>query len=588
MKSLLKYLKNYKKESFCAPLFKMLEACFDLIVPLVVSAIIDNGIKTNDTSYVLKMGGVLVLLAFVGLAFSITAQYFAAKASAGFGQELRHELFSHIQKLSYTNVDKYGASTFITRMTADANLVQSQVNMALRLLLRSPFIVFGAMVMAFTINVRCALIFVVAIPILFLVVFVIMFLSIPLFKKVQGRLDTVTRLTRENLTGVRVIRAFCREDHAVAEFDESNLALTKLNEFVGKISALLNPATYVLINIATVILIQTAGVQVNLGNMQQGEVVALYNYMAQMIVELIKLASLIITLNKSMACADRVAGILKVDSTMTYPEKTSAPAAAKNDCAVAFDHVTFSYAGTGAPSLSDITFSAKKGSTIGIIGGTGSGKSTLVDLIARFYDASSGTVTLDGQNVQTYSQNELREKIGVVPQKAALFQGTIRENLSWGREDATDEEMWEALTTAQAREIVEKKDGQLDFKLEQNGRNLSGGQRQRLTIARALVKKPEILILDDSASALDFATDAALRKSLHQLGGNTTTFLVSQRAASIRQADLILVLDDGQLAGKGTHQELVSTCETYREIFFSQFPEERIKYEKATGKEVLA
>ena len=385
-----------------------------------------------------------------------------------------------------------------------------------------------------------------------------------------------------------MIRAFCREDHAVAEFDESNLALTKLNEFVGKISALLNPATYVLINIATVILIQTAGVQVNLGNMQQGEVVALYNYMAQMIVELIKLASLIITLNKSMACADRVAGILKVDSTMTYPEKTSAPAAAKNDCAVAFDHVTFSYAGTGAPSLSDITFSAKKGSTIGIIGGTGSGKSTLVDLIARFYDASSGTVTLDGQNVQTYSQNELREKIGVVPQKAALFQGTIRENLSWGREDATDEEMWEALTTAQAREIVEKKDGQLDFKLEQNGRNLSGGQRQRLTIARALVKKPEILILDDSASALDFATDAALRKSLHQLGGNTTTFLVSQRAASIRQADLILVLDDGQLAGKGTHQELVSTCETYREIFFSQFPEERIKYEKATGKEVLA
>ena len=532
------------------------------------------GIAHNDHGYIVQKFFILILMAAAGLAVSITAQFFAAKASVGFATEVRQAVFDHIQKLSYTELDTLGTDTLITRLTDDVNQVQNGVNMGLRLLLRSPFIVFGAMVMAFTINVRCALIFVVAIPVLFLVVFVIMFLSIPLFKKVQGRLDTVTRLTREN--------------HAVAEFDESNLALTKLNEFVGKISALLNPATYVLINIATVILIQTAGVQVNLGNMQQGEVVALYNYMAQMIVELIKLASLIITLNKSMACADRVAGILKVDSTMDYPENTSAASKVQDNCAVAFDHVTFSYKETGAPSLSDITFSAKKGSTIGIIGGTGSGKSTLVDLIARFYDANEGTVTLGGQNITDYSQKELREKIGVVPQKAALFQGTIRDNLSWGREDATDAEMWEALTTAQASEIVEKKDGQLDFKLEQNGRNLSGGQRQRLTIARALVKKPEILILDDSASALDFATDAALRKSLHQLGGNTTTFLVSQRAASIRQADLILVLDDGQLAGKGTHQELISTCETYREIFFSQFPEERTKYEKVTGKEVLA
>ena len=573
MRTLAKYLRDYKKESVLAPFFKFLEVVFDLLVPVVIAQIIDVGIANNDHGYIVQKFFVLILMAAAGLAVSITAQFFAAKASVGFATEVRQAVFDHIQKLSYTELDTLGTDTLITRLTDDVNQVQNGVNMGLRLLLRSPFIVLGSMVMAFTINVRCALIFAVAIPVLFLVVFVIMFLSIPLFKKVQGRLDSVTRLTRENLTGVRVIRAFCREADAVAEFDESNLALTRLNEFVGKISALL---------------IRTAGVQVNLGNMQQGEIVALYNYMAQMIVELIKLASLIITLNKSMACADRVAGILKVDSTMTYPDKASLPTVESSDYAVAFDHVSFSYAGTGAPSLSDITFSAKKGSTIGIIGGTGSGKSTLVDLIARFYDATSGVITLDGQNVQTYSRQELREKIGVVPQKAALFQGTIRDNLSWGREDATDEEMWEALTTAQAREIVEKKDGQLDFRLEQNGRNLSGGQRQRLTIARALVKKPEILILDDSASALDFATDAALRKSLHQLGGKTTTFLVSQRAASIRQADLILVLDDGQLSGKGTHQELISTCETYREIFFSQFPEERTKYEKATGKEVLA
>ena len=463
MRTLAKYLQNYKKESVLAPFFKFLEVVFDLLVPVVIAQIIDVGIANNDHGYIVQKFFILILMAAAGLAVSITAQFFAAKASVGFATEVRQAVFDHIQKLSYTELDTLGTDTLITRLTDDVNQVQNGVNMGLRLLLRSPFIVLGSMVMAFTINVRCALIFAVAIPVLFLVVFVIMFLSIPLFKKVQGRLDSVTRLTRETLTGVRVIRAFCREADAVAEFDESNLALTRLNEFVGKISALLNPATYVLINIATVILIQTAGVQVNLGNMQQGEIVALYNYMAQMIVELIKLASLIITLNKSMACADRVAGILKVDSTMTYPDKASLPTLESSDYAVAFDHVSFSYAGTGAPSLSDITFSAKKGSTIGIIGGTGSGKSTLVDLIARFYDATSGVITLNGQNVQTYSRQELREKIGVVPQKAALFQGTIRDNLSWGREDATDEEMWEALTTAQAREIVEKKDGQLDF-----------------------------------------------------------------------------------------------------------------------------
>ena len=577
MRTLAKYLRNYKKESVLAPFFKFLEVVFDLLVPVVIAQIIDVGIANNDHGYIVQKFFILILMAAAGLAVSITAQFFAAKASVGFATEVRQAVFDHIQKLSYTELDTLGTDTLITRLTDDVNQVQNGVNMGLRLLLRSPFIVLGSMVMAFTINVRCALIFAVAIPVLFLVVFVIMFLSIPLFKKVQGRLDSVTRLTRENLTGVRVIRAFCREADAVAEFDESNLALTRLNEFVGKISALLNPATYVLINIATVILINNAGLQVNLGNMQQGQVVALYNYMAQMIVELIKLASLIITLNKSAACANRVADILKVKSSMNHPVSTASTAVCGEN-AVEFHDVTFTYAESGAPSLSNISFSVKRGQTVGIIGGTGSGKSTLVNLIARFYDATSGTIQIDGQNIQNYSQHDLREKIGVVPQRAVLFKGSIRENMKWGRENATDEEIWDALTTAQAREIVENKDGQLDFKLEQNGRNLSGGQRQRLTIARAVVKKPEFLILDDSASALDFATDAALRRSLHQLSGNVTTFLVSQRAASIRQADLILVLDDGELVGKGIHDDLIRTCDTYREIYFSQFPEEREKY----------
>lgn len=599
MRTLAPFLKNYKKESILAPFFKFLEVVFDLLVPVVIARIIDVGIARDDRGFIIQNFLILILMAAAGLTVSITAQYFAAKASVGFSTELRQAVYDHVQGLSYTELDRLGTDTLITRLTDDINQVQNGLNMGLRLLLRSPFIVIGSMVMAFTINVRCALIFAAAIPVLFLVVFVIMYLSIPLFGRVQGKLDAVTGLTRENLTGVRVIRAFCREKEAVEEFDQSNLALTKLNEFVGRLSALLNPVTYVLINIATVILINNAGLQVSLGNMQQGEVVALYNYMAQMIVELIKLASLIITLNKSAACAGRVADILKVDSTMEFAGSSSGDSTGSRS--VEFQNVTFSYQGTGAPSLTDISFSVKRGETVGIIGGTGSGKSTLVNLIARFYDATSGEILLDGENIRNYSRRALRDKIGVVPQRAALFKGSIRDNMKWGREDATDEEIWSALTTAQAREIVEGKPGQLDFALEQNGKNLSGGQRQRLTIARALVKNPEILILDDSASALDFATDTALRKALAGLGGQVTTFLVSQRAASIRQADQILVLDDGALCGLGTHDTLIRSCSTYREIYFSQFPEERNRYENGekisgrqdgtpviSGKEVLS
>ena len=606
MRSLAVYLKNYKKESILAPFFKFLEVVFDLIVPVIIAQIIDVGIANHDNGYIIQRFFILILMAAFGLTCSITAQFFAAKASVGFATRLRQAVYDHVQRLSFTELDTLGTDTLITRLTDDINQIQNGLNMGLRLLLRSPFIVLGSMVMAFTIDFKCALVFAVAIPFLFLVVFVIMFLSIPLFKKVQGKLDTVTGLTRENLTGVRVIRAFCREKEAVQEFDSRNQELTKLNLFVGRLSALLNPVTYVLINIATVILIQKAGVEVNLGGMQQGQVVALYNYMAQMIVELIKLASLIITLNKSAACAGRVADILKVKSTMNYPAASTATSdsdksvqksgsvaesisasssynAGNSENVVVFDDVTFEYSKAGAPSLSHISFSVKKGQTVGIIGGTGSGKTTLVNLISRFYDASKGTVLLDGQNIDNYAKNDLRSKIGVVPQKAALFKGTIRDNLKWGREDATDEDLWQALTTAQGKEVVEVKPGQLDFELEQNGKNLSGGQKQRLTIARALVKKPEILILDDSASALDFATDAALRKSLNRLDWNVTTFLVSQRSSSIQQADLILVLDNGTLAGKGTHAELLRTCDTYREIYFSQFPEERAKYASASA-----
>ena len=578
MKKLASYLKRYTKESILAPLFKLLEVVFDLMVPLVVARMINIGVAGNDRGYMVRCFLILILMALLGLAASITAQFFAAKASTGFAADLRQAVFDHIQGFSFTELDTLGADTMITRLTDDINQVQTGVNMGLRLLLRSPFVVFGAMIMAFTIDVSCAWVFAVVIPVLFVAVFAIMLSSIPLYRKAQSALDRVTCLTRENLTGVRVIRAFCREDHSVREFDESSQALTKLNEFVGKISALLNPLTYVLINLAAVVLIDRAALRVNIGSIAQGDVVALNNYMLQITVELIKLASLIITLTKSMACAGRVAGVPEQPTSMTYPEKNAQPRE-NGDEAVRFDRVNFTYRNAGAPSLTDISFCAGKGQTVGIIGGTGSGKSTLISLIPRFYDAASGTVCLDGCNVKEYTQQALCRKVAVVQQRSVLFQGTIRDNLRWGNENASDEELWQALEVAQAREIVEGKEGQLDFRLEQGGRNLSGGQKQRLSIARALVKKPEILILDDSSSALDFATDAALRSAIHGLGGGVTTFLVSQRIACIRQADQILVLDNGSLAGVGTHEELLERCGLYQEIFDSQFPGEREKKE---------
>lgn len=580
MRNLSVYLRDYTKESILAPLFKLLEVVFDLLVPVVVARMINFGVAGNDRAYITKCFFILLLMAAIGLLCSITAQYFAARASVGFATKLRQAVFDHIQSLSFTELDKLGSDTMITRLTDDINQVQNGVNMGLRLLLRSPFVVFGAMAMAFTIDVKCAWIFVVAIPVLLAVVFAIMLVSIPLFKKVQAGLDRVTGMTRENLTGVRVIRAFCREEHSVEEFESANRELTRLNEFVGRISALLNPLTYVLINVAAVFLIDKAAVQVNLGGIAQGDVVALYNYMLQIIVELIKLASLIITLNKAVACAGRVSGVLAVEPSMSYPETGTALPADTNVPAVRFDHVTFTYKDAGAPSLYDISFAAQRGQTVGVIGGTGSGKSTLVSLIPRFYDATSGSVSVDGVNVREYTRAGICDKVGVVQQKAVLFKGTIRDNLKWGDETAGDEALWEALTAAQAKEVVEAKPGQLDFELEQNGRNLSGGQKQRLSIARALVKKSEILILDDSSSALDFATDAALRKAIHALSGSMTTFIVSQRIACIRQADEILVLDNGRLAGRGTHDELMNDCALYREIYFSQFPEERSAWEK--------
>ncbi len=574
MKNLSGYLKRYAMESVLAPLFKLLEVILDLMVPLVVARMINIGVAGNDRAYMVQCFGILIGMALLGLAASITAQFFAAKASTGFAADLRQAVFDHIQGFSFTELDTLGADTMITRLTDDINQVQTGVNMGLRLLLRSPFVVFGAMVMAFTIDVKCAWIFAGAIPVLFLVVFAIMLVSIPLFKKAQSALDRVTCLTRENLTGVRVIRAFCREGQSVREFDESSRYLTKLNEFVGRISALLNPLTYVLINIAAVILIDRAAIEVSIGGIAQGDVVALNNYMLQITVELIKLASLIITLNKSVACAGRVSSVLAQPTSMAYPAESAKPAEDAQD-AVCFDHVGFTYKNAGAPSLTNVSFRAKKGQTIGIIGGTGSGKSTLVSLIPRFYDPQQGTVALDGEDARNYTRETLCEKVGVVQQRAVLFQGTIRDNLRWGNENADDAALWEALEAAQAKEVVEAKPGQLDFQLEQGGRNLSGGQKQRLSIARALVKKPEILILDDSSSALDFATDAALRRSIRNLGYDVTTFLVSQRIACIRQADQILVLDNGSLAGVGTHEQLLESCPLYQEIFDSQFPGER-------------
>lgn len=569
MKKLLVYLKDYIKESILGPLFKLLEALFELFVPLVIAAIIDTGIENGDTGYIIKMCLVLVLLGFVGLAFSITAQYFAAKASVGFVSKIRHVLFGHIQSLSYSELDQIGTSTLITRMTSDMNQVQNGMNLALRLLLRSPFVVFGAMIMAFTIDVPSAMIFVYVTIVLLIVVFGIMLGSIPLYKKVQQKLDAVMTVTRENLTGVRVIRAFCKEDEETDDFVTKNNELTASQKFVGKISALMNPVTYVIINLAIIWLIHTGAVRVETGILTQGAVVALYNYMSQILVELIKLANLIINITKSIACGNRIQAVLDIK-----PDLESGSSSC-NEGSVEFDHVNLRYKNAGADSLSDITFTAAKGETIGIIGGTGSGKSSLVNLIPRFYDAASGEVKVGGVNVKDMDVEQLREKIGVVPQKAVLFHGTIRENMQWGVTNASDDEIMEAIEAAQGLDVIKAKGG-LDCEIEQGGKNLSGGQRQRLTIARALVKKPEILILDDSASALDFATDAALRKSLRELDYHPTVFIVSQRTSSIQHADRIIVLDDGAAVGIGTHDELMKSCSVYQEIYNSQFKKEAV------------
>lgn len=569
MKKLLVYLKDYIKESILGPLFKLLEALFELFVPLVIAAIIDTGIENGDTGYIIKMCLVLVLLGFVGLAFSITAQYFAAKASVGFVSKIRHVLFGHIQSLSYSELDQIGTSTLITRMTSDMNQVQNGMNLALRLLLRSPFVVFGAMIMAFTIDVPSAMIFVYVTIVLLIVVFGIMLGSIPLYKKVQQKLDAVMTVTRENLTGVRVIRAFCKEDEETDDFINKNNELTASQKFVGKISALMNPVTYVIINLAIIWLIHTGAVRVEAGILTQGAVVALYNYMSQILVELIKLANLIINITKSIACGNRIQAVLDIKPDLEIGNSSC------NEGSVEFDHVNLRYKNAGADSLSDITFTAAKGETIGIIGGTGSGKSSLVNLIPRFYDAASGEVKVGGVNVKDMDVEQLREKIGVVPQKAVLFHGTIRENMQWGVTNASDDEIMEAIEAAQGLDVIKAKGG-LDCEIEQGGKNLSGGQRQRLTIARALVKKPEILILDDSASALDFATDAALRKSLRELDYHPTVFIVSQRTSSIQHADRIIVLDDGAAVGIGTHDELMKSCSVYQEIYNSQFKKEAI------------
>ena len=568
MRKLLRFLKDYKKESILSPLFKLLEASFELLVPLVMAAIIDTGIGNKDGGFILKMCGILILLALVGLTCSITAQYFAAKAAVGFATKVRHALFDHIQKLSYTEMDTAGTDTMITRMTSDINQAQSGVNMVLRLFLRSPFIVFGAMIMAFTIDVKAALIFVVTIPVLSVVVFGIMIITIPLFRRVQASLDKVLGVTRENLTGSRVIRAFNKEQEEIADFDESNEKLTDVQLFVGKISALMNPLTYIIINVALVILIWTGAIQVNIGKISQGEVVALVNYMSQILVELVKLANLIITVTKAIACGNRVQSIFEMETSMVDGNGSK-----KEDTGytVEFRNVSMRYKGAGADTLTGIDFKAKPGDTIGIIGGTGSGKSSVVNLIPRFYDVTEGQVMVDGMDVREYKITDLRDKIGIVPQKAVLFAGTVRSNLAWGKEDATEEEMQQALSVAQAAEVVDKKDGKLDAEVEQGGKNFSGGQKQRLTIARALVKQPEILIMDDSSSALDYATDAKLRQAIHNMPNRPTVFIVSQRAASIMYADKIIVLDDGTVAGAGTHEELLKNCSVYQEIYYSQF-----------------
>lgn len=581
MRKLLIYLKHYKKESILGPFFKLLEASFELMVPLVMAAVIDRGVRFSDKPYILNMCAVLILLAVIGFISSITAQYFAAKASVGFASELRHEMFAHIERLSFTELDTIGTSTLITRMTSDVNQVQNGVNLVLRLFLRSPFIVFGSMIMAFTVDVKAALVFVVAIPLLSVVVFGVMLVSIPLYRNVQEALDQVLGITRENLTGSRVIRAFNKQEDEICRFNDYNEKLAAAQIYVGKISALMNPFTYVIVNGAIVALVWTGAVRVENGYITQGEVVALINYMSQILVELVKLANLIININKSIACGNRIQKLMEIEPSVREmqepadgaeegqdkgrrPQKESEPA-------VAFSHVSLTYAGGSEAALNDIDFTVRRGETVGIIGGTGSGKSSVVNLIPRFYDATEGKVFVEGRDVREYPLKELRGKVGVVLQKAVLFHGTIRENLAWGNPDATEEQMYRALEIAQAKEFVDFKEGGLDFVIEQGGKNLSGGQRQRLTIARAIVRQPKLLILDDSASALDFATDAALRKAIRGMGGDTTVLIVSQRAASIRHADKIIVLDDGEIAGIGTHETLLSDCSVYREIYDSQF-----------------
>lgn len=578
MKRLMMYLKDYKKESILAPLFKLLEAFFELLVPLVMANIIDYGISNRNMGYIGKMGLLLLLLGVVGLASSITAQFFAAKAAVGFSTQLRQALFNHIEDLSFTDIDKAGTSTMITRMTSDVNQVQSGINMTLRLFLRSPIIVFGAMIMAFTIDVKCALIFVVAIPLLSVVVFGIILSTIPMYKKVQSKLDQVLGITRENLTGVRVIRAFHQEAKEADRFRENNESLSAMQIFVGKISACMNPVTYIIVNGAIIALIYTGAVQVNIGNLSQGEVVAIINYMNQILVELVKLANLIVTMTKALACAERVASVFDIGADAAYVGAQDQKLADKVDQSAPFldfKHVSLTYQGAGAPTLQDMNFTVNRGDTVGIIGGTGSGKTSLVNLIPGFYPATEGEILLEGRDIRTMSDEELRGRIGVVPQKAVLFKGTIRSNLQWGKPDATEEEMWKALELAQASEVVDGKPGKLDATVAQNGKNFSGGQRQRLTIARALVRNPEILILDDSASALDYATDAKLRAAIRTLEDKTTTFIVSQRASTIRHADKIIVLDDGEIAGMGTHDELLKDCTVYQEIYYSQYPEQR-------------
>ena len=579
MRSLLKYLKDYKKESILAPVFKMLEASFELFVPLVMAAIIDTGIANHDKGYIFRMGGVLVALGLIGLACSVTAQFFSAKAAVGFATKLRHALFSHIQGLSYAELDTLGTNTLITRMTSDVNQLQSGVNLTLRLLLRSPFIVFGAMIMAFTVDVKAALIFVVAIPLLSIVVFGIMIVSLPLYKKVQAALDKVLGRTRENLEGARVIRAFCKEGQEIESFSEDNGALLNIQVFVGKISAAMNPLTYIIVNIALVVLLWAGAIRVDGGIITQGAVVALVNYMSQILVELIKMSNLIIQINKALACSKLIESILAVENSQQIEELTQ-QAKAETDDVIRFDHVGLTYQGGGEESLTDIDFTVKKGQTIGIIGGTGSGKTSVVNLIPRLYDATRGTVYVDGQDVKTYDPKQLRSKVGIVPQKAVLFAGTIRENLLWGNENATEEQLERALEISQAKEFVDTKEGRLDFKIAQGGKNLSGGQRQRMTIARAVVRDPEILILDDSASALDFATDAKLRHAIREMGNDMVVIIVSQRSSSIQYADQIIVLDDGKMVGIGTHDSLLAENEVYQEIYYSQFPKEAAGNEK--------